>query len=146
MVSVAALVILFVFSFSSITITMMHFGYPKIKLMYMTVEQKLVCTIVMLFNLAFMIFVSCFCYFKILQQRGKFGHNSVGVINDAVITPATPGDNLIKLYFFITDKLECLSVAKCWSQRLDPAPIVELTRLKSHTKDKHSSFLDRVSM
>ncbi len=82
---------------------MMHFGYPKIKLMYMTVEQKLVCTMVMLFNLAFMIFVSCFCYYKILQQRGKFGHNSVGVIDDAVITPATPGDNLIQLYFFITD-------------------------------------------
>jgi hypothetical protein len=98
-----ALVIIVAFSFSSVLITAMPFGYPMVKLVDMTEEQRAVCIMVIAFNLASMFFVSCWCYFQILRQRGKFGQNSIGVINDAVTNPATPGVNVIKLYFVITD-------------------------------------------
>jgi len=81
----------------------MHFGYPYVKAMDMSMEKKVSCIMVILFNLAFFIFVSCYCYFQILRQRGLFGHNSVGVINDVETTPATNGVILIKKNFFITD-------------------------------------------
>ncbi len=77
----------------------MYFGYPKIKVMDMRMVQKVLCIMVALFNLVTIIFVSCFCYFQILRQRGKFGHNRVNVINDAAPTTATPGANPIKLPF-----------------------------------------------
>jgi membrane glycosyltransferase len=81
-------------------LTPIYFGYPKAKVMDMTLEQKVICLFVILFNLVSMIFVSCWCYFQILRQRGKFGHNRVDVINDEGATPATPGVSPIKLNFF----------------------------------------------
>jgi hypothetical protein len=111
---VAALVIIFVFNLLSMLLTAMYFGYPKVKVMDMTMEQKLLFIFVILFNLVSMIFVSCWCYFQILRQRGKFGHNRVNVINDEGPTPATPGANPIKLNFLskmlLTIKLERLSL------------------------------------
>jgi hypothetical protein len=90
-VSVAALVIILVFNVMSILLPMMYFGYPKVKVLDMNMTQKVLCIMVILFNFVSMIFISCWCYFQILRQRGKFGHNRVGVINDSVPLPATPG-------------------------------------------------------
>jgi membrane glycosyltransferase len=80
-------------------LTPIYFGYPKAKVMDMTLEQKVICLFVILFNLVSMIFVSCWCYFQILRQRGKFGHKTVNVLNDEGPTPATLGTNPIKLNF-----------------------------------------------
>jgi len=102
-ISVAALFILVVFCYLSMLITAMLCGYPKVKFIYMTNPQKVLCIAVILFNLGSMVSASCFCYFQILRKRGQFGNNSVGVINDAVVNLATPGVNHIKLYFFVTD-------------------------------------------
>ncbi len=58
-VSLVALVIIVAFNFSSVLITAMPFGYPKVKLVDMTEEQRAVCIMVIAFNLSSMFFVSC---------------------------------------------------------------------------------------
>ena len=84
-VSFSALGILFTINVTSITGTAIYFGFPKIKLVDLPLKSKLVCLSVTMVNLMLMILASCWCYIKILWQRGRIGHNSVHVQNNAAM-------------------------------------------------------------
>jgi len=79
-VSIFALFLLFAINVSSCLSTAMYFGYPKVKIMNLPMEQKAIWVMVVMLNLLFMFLVSCWCYFQILRCRSPLGHNSVGVI------------------------------------------------------------------
>jgi hypothetical protein len=81
-VSLLSLIILVTFNVASGLTTVIYCGYPRVKIMDMRLEHKIPCVIVLLCNYVVMVLVSCWCYIEILRQRGKFGQNSVNIINN----------------------------------------------------------------
>jgi hypothetical protein len=96
--SLFSVIILFTLNFSFGMSTLIYFGYPQVRIMDMAFEQKISVVMIGLLILVSLILTSCWCYFKILRHNGKFGHNSVDVINDADISH-TPTGGL----FFVED-------------------------------------------
>jgi len=70
-ISLMSLIILYIISAGSSITTAIYFGYPKVKIMDMSLEHKITWVIVLLCNFVIMLLVSCWCYVQILRQRGK---------------------------------------------------------------------------
>ena len=84
-ISFSVLGILFTINITSLTGIAIYFGFPVIKFVDMSLQSKLVCLSVTMVNLMLMILASCWCYIKIMWQRGRIGHNSVHVQNNAAM-------------------------------------------------------------
>jgi hypothetical protein len=81
--SLLSLIVLVTFNMGSGLGIVIYYGYPKVKVMEMSLEHKIPCVIVLLCNYVVMLLISCWCYAEILRLRGKFGQNSVNFIDES---------------------------------------------------------------
>ena len=84
-VAILAILLTFVFCFGNMIGTVMHFGWPQVRVFEMMQRQKVICISTFFLNYIGLIFLSCIFYFLILRRKGRAGVNSVSISQGKLI-------------------------------------------------------------
>jgi hypothetical protein len=79
LLSILGVLGLFFFGSITITILVIHLGWPAVKIMNMPLEDQFKVVGIVLGYYMLLIGISCFFYVLILRKRGQFGHNLVNL-------------------------------------------------------------------